>query len=107
MNLTVTHDQHHACREGDVVYVKSWGNAGMYDNDQFQADDFQKHSDWMVTSQHLRNDDAVLMHCLPVRRNVVIADDALNDSRCVVVDQAENRMWAQLAILERLLNRSG
>ena len=45
----------------------------------------------------------ILMHCLPVRRNVVIADAALDDPRSVVIDQAENRMWAQAAVLCGLL----
>jgi N-succinyl-L-ornithine transcarbamylase len=44
-----------------------------------------------------------MMHCLPVRRNVVIADEALDDPRSVVVDQAENRLWAQVAVLSMLL----
>ena len=43
------------------------------------------------------------MHCLPVRRNVVIADAALDNPRCVVVDEAENRLWAQAAVLCQLL----
>jgi hypothetical protein len=43
------------------------------------------------------------MHCLPVRRNVVVADEVLDGPRSVVVQQARNRMWAQMAVLHRLL----
>ncbi len=100
--LTVTHDQAAACAGADVVYVKSWGSAALYGRPEAQAESFQKHADWLVRRRHLGS-HALLMHCLPVRRNVVIADDALEDPRCIVVDQAENRMWAQAAILARLL----
>lgn len=104
-SLEVTTDQRGACRSGDVVYVKSWGSAGLYGRAEEQAESFRRHADWMVTPAHLAA-DAILMHCLPVRRNVVIADAALDDPRCVVVDQAENRMWAQAAILQDLLAAS-
>lgn len=100
--LTVTHEQRTACREADVVYVKSWGAAGLYGDAAAQAASFAEHAGWMVTPAHLGS-RAILMHCLPVRRNVVISDEALDDPRSVVVDQAENRLWAQAAILSRLL----
>ncbi len=44
------------------------------------------------------------MHCLPVRRNVVVADAVLDGPRSVVVQQARNRLWAQMAVLYRLLS---
>ena len=53
----------------------------------------------MVGRQHLHKPTTILMHCLPVRRNVVIADEALDDPRLAVVDEAENRLWAQAAVL--------
>jgi ornithine carbamoyltransferase len=43
------------------------------------------------------------MHCLPVRRNVVVRDEVLDGPRSVVVREAENRMWTQMAVLYRLL----
>ena len=46
---------------------------------------------------------ARFMHCLPVRRNVVVADAVLDSPRSVVVEQAHNRLWAQMAVLHRLL----
>jgi ornithine carbamoyltransferase len=101
-SFEITTDQRGACQAGDVVYVKSWGSAGLYGNAEEQSESFRRYADWMVTPAHLAT-DAILMHCLPVRRNLVIADAALDDPRCVVVDQAENRMWAQAAILQDLL----
>lgn len=100
--LKVTQEQVSACRDADAVYVKSWGRAALYGDPDAQRESFRRHADWMVTPAHL-GPNTLLMHCLPVRRNVVIADAALDDRRCVVVDQAENRLWAQAAVLCRLL----
>lgn len=99
----VTNDQMSACAKADVVYVKSWGSASLYGKPEAQKDDFRRYASWMVDVRHLARRETILMHCLPVRRNVVISDAALDDPRCVVVDQAENRLWAQAAILARLL----
>ena len=100
--LAVTHDQRAACADADILYVKSWGSPALYGDAERQAADFRRHADWMVTRAHL-GPRTRLMHCLPVRRNLVIADEALDDPRSIVVDQAENRLWAQAAILSRLL----
>jgi N-acetylornithine carbamoyltransferase len=99
----LTHDQMSACSGADVLYVKSWGSSALYGQPEAQMESFRQHASWMVTPRHLTRPTTILMHCLPVRRNVVIADAALDDPRCVVVDQAENRLWAQAAILSRLL----
>ncbi len=101
--LRVTHDQQTACRGADVVYAKSWGSAALYGDARAQTDSLAQYAGWMVTPAHLKP-NALLMHCLPVRRNVVIDDAALDDARSNVVDQAENRLWAQAAILQELLN---
>ena len=103
--LEVTHDQAAACQSADVVYVKSWGSSALYGDAAAQTQSFAEHANWTVTPQHLAA-NSILMHCLPVRRNVVIADAALDDPRSVVVDQAENRMWAQAAILDELVSQS-
>jgi N-acetylornithine carbamoyltransferase len=100
--FTITEDQPAACRQADAVYVKSWGSPMFYGQPDAQTADFHKHAAWMVGEQHL-GPKTILMHCLPVRRNVVIADAALDDPRSVVVDQAENRLWAQAAVLCKLL----
>jgi len=104
-DLFVTHDQRDACRRADVVYVKSWGAPPYYGKAEEQKEDFRRYANWMVDAGHLGGMEAWLMHCLPVRRNVVMTDAALNDPRCIVVDQAENRLWAQAAILIKLLTR--
>ncbi len=100
--LTITHDRRDSSRMADVVYTKSWGAASLYGRPEAQRDSFAQHKDWMVDAKLLPSREAIFMHCLPVRRNVVMTDAALDDPRCVVVDQAENRLWAQAAILEWL-----
>jgi N-acetylornithine carbamoyltransferase len=102
--FSVTHEQRDACRSADVLYVKSWGSTALYGNAEAQRASFRQHSAWMVDIGHL-GPETLLMHCLPVRRNVVISDAALDDRRSIVVDEAENRMWAQAAILSHLLRQ--
>lgn len=101
--LEVMHDQMEACARADVLYVKSWGSPRLYGQPDEQRDSFRRLAHWMVDTRHLAHRHTILMHCLPVRRNVVISDAALDDPRCVVVDQAENRMWTQAAVLCKLL----
>ena len=81
-SLTITHDQQAACREADAIYVKSWGSPALYGKPDAQAASFREHASWMVGPRHLHKPTTILMHCLPVRRNVVIADAALDDPRC-------------------------
>jgi len=104
-SFNLTHEQSAATRNADIVYVKSWGSASLYGKAEAQTESFRQNADWMVTPRHL-GADTRLMHCLPVRRNVVITDEALDAPRCIVVDQAENRLWAQAAILSKLLGKA-
>jgi N-acetylornithine carbamoyltransferase len=100
--LEITNDQRAACADADAVYVKSWGAAGLYGDRDRQSASFKQHAGWTVDTDRL-GEQTILLHCLPVRRNVVITDAALDDPRSAVLDQAENRMWTQAAVLSRLL----
>lgn len=94
----VTHDQDAALAGADFVYVKNWSSYGDYG--QVLSQD----ASWMVTAEKLaRTNDAGLLHCLPVRRNVVIDDAALDGPRSMVIEQAGNRVWAAAAVLRRLV----
>ncbi len=102
--LEITDDQRGACRGADVIYAKSWGATGLYSNAAAQQEDMRRLAGWRVRAA-LLGERALLMHCLPVRRNVEVADDALDHPRCAVVDEAENRMWVQAAVMSALVPR--
>ncbi len=101
--LTVT-DERDAVYEGvEVVYAKSWGALADYGEPEAEFTRRAKLRDWRVTEARMaRGRNAIFMHCLPVRRNVVVDDAVLDGRRSVVLDEAENRMYAQQAILEWL-----
>ncbi len=101
--LTVT-DERDAVYDGvEVVYAKSWGALADYGEPEAEVRRRAKLRDWRVTEARMaRGRNAIFMHCLPVRRNVVVDDAVLDGRRSVVLDEAENRMYAQQAILEWL-----
>ncbi len=104
-SLSVSHDQEEAFEGAHVVCAKSWGALAYYGawEAEKQLRDGLKH--WIVDRDKMaRTDDAVFMHCLPVRRNIVVTDAVLDSSASIVVQQAENRMWAQMAMLAAILS---
>lgn len=87
----------------EIVYAKSWGSLADYGDSSSDAMRRSKLRDWRVTERRMaKGRDAAFMHCLPVRRNVVVDDEVLDGGRSLVLDEAENRLYAQQAILERL-----
>ncbi len=105
-NLSVVHDQDAGMQDADVVYVKSWGAPLLYSSpDSEQKLRTTKYQNWTVDSHAMdQTSDAKVMHCLPVRRNVVITDEVLDSKNAVHIDQAENRMHVQKAWLHQLWN---
>lgn len=103
-SLAVTHDRDAALRGARVVYAKSWGARGHYGDAEAGAAAVQAHPDWIVDGAAMaRTDGAVFMHCLPVRRGVVVADEVLDSDASVVIDQAGARLDAQKATLCRAM----
>ncbi len=87
-----------------IVYAKSWGSLAAYGRPDAEKTMRDKFKDWQVTTDWMaRTEDAKFMHCLPVRRNVVVSDGVLDSDASIVVDQAENRLHAQKALLLKLL----
>ena len=87
-----------------VIYAKSWSSTAHYGDGAAEQELRRGLGDWCVDeSWFSTTTDARLMHCLPVRRNVVVADAVLDSPRSVVVRQAHNRLWAQMAVLHRML----
>jgi N-acetylornithine carbamoyltransferase len=106
-SISVTDDRDDAFRGASVVYAKAWGaTTGIEASPGGHADAIASLRHWTVKPQDMeRGNDAKFMHCLPVRRNVVVADAVLDGPWSVVLDQAANRQWAQAALLLALMGR--
>jgi len=100
-DVKVEHDQEKAFKDADFVYVKNWSSYENYG----QILDIKEN--WTVDQAKLKNsNNAKVMHCLPVRRNVVISDDVLDSENSIVIHQANNRTFAAQAVLKRILECS-
>jgi N-succinyl-L-ornithine transcarbamylase len=94
----ITHDQDTALKDADYVYVKNWSTFNdygrIYNNDP----------EWMLTNEKLAlTNNAKVMHCLPVRRNVELSDEVLDGPNSLVTREASNRVWAAQAVLSEIL----
>jgi N-succinyl-L-ornithine transcarbamylase len=99
---TILHDQQEALKGADFVYVKNWSTykdyGKIYTNDP----------EWMLTKDSWSvTNNARVMHCLPVRRNVELSDEILDGPMSVVTQQAGNRVWAAQAVLSEILQQNG
>jgi N-acetylornithine carbamoyltransferase len=104
--LHIIDDPDEALVGADAVYVKSWGSVKLFGNPREEAAQRAGLRDWRLTPDRLRSTrggKGIVMHCLPVRRNVEIDDAVLDGPNSVVVDQAENRLHAQRALLLELI----
>jgi len=96
---TVTHNQNQALKNADFVYVKNW--SAYNDYGKILSDG----KDWMVDNEKLKlTNNAGIMHCLPVRRGLELADEILDGPNSLVLKQADNRTWAAQAVLKNMLN---
>jgi N-acetylornithine carbamoyltransferase len=104
-SFTETHDRAAAMKGARVLYAKEWGSTRHYGDAQADAALRAGLASWKVDETWFTGADASahFMHCLPVRRNVAVADAVLDGPRSVVVREAYNRMPAQMAVLHRLL----
>jgi ornithine carbamoyltransferase len=102
--LAWTEDPREAVRGAGFVYTDTWTSMGQEDEQELRRKVF---ADYQVNEALLREaPEAWVMHCLPAHRGEEITGDVLDGERSIVFDQAENRLHAQKAILERLLRRS-
>lgn len=100
-----TNDPGEAMVGAQVLYAKSWASPELYGDAQAEAIRRRALAGWCV-DEHWFDEasrECRFMHCLPVRRNVVVSDAVLDSPRSVVVQEARNRMWVQMAVLHRLL----
>ncbi len=102
-------DRAEALEGAALVYAKSWGSPAFYGNADAESETRRALADWCVDEAWFEHaaPAARFFHCLPVRRNVVVADAVLDGPRSAVVHQAHQRLWAQMAVLHRLLATKG
>ena len=95
---TITHNQDEALKNADFVYVKNWSTYNDYG--KIYCND----PEWMLTNEKLKlTNNAKVMHCLPVRRNVELSDEVLDGPHSIVTQQAGNRVWAAQSVLSEIL----
>jgi len=104
-SVTETSDRATAMKGAEVLYAKEWGSPLHYGDAEADARLRAGLNDWCVGERWFTDalPDARLMHCLPVRRNVAVADEVLDGPRAVVRREALNRLVVQMAVLHRLL----
>lgn len=97
---TVTNNQQEALESADIVYVKSWASYQEYGK-------LLRDSSWLLTKEKLAaTNNAKVMHCLPVRRDVELGSDILESSTSAVIQQAANRVPAAQAVLLSLIRKN-
>ena len=103
-SVEVTHDMDAAFTGAEVIYAKSWGAKQFYGRDeQDTITRAQYRNKWIVNERRMaQTDDAIFMHCLPVRRNVIVTDGVIDSRASVVIDEAENRLHVQKAVLSKI-----
>lgn len=94
-STTINYNQEEALKDADFVYVKNWSSYNDY------AKILNKDANWMMTKAKL--DKAKFMHCLPVRRNVVVEDAVLDSDQSIVIQQANNRTYAAQIVVKQIL----
>ena len=104
-SVEVTSDLESAFAGAQVIYAKSWGSKQFYGRAEKELEErAQYRGKWIVDEAKMaRTNAALFMHCLPVRRNVIVTDGVIDSKSSVVIDQAENRLHVQKAILVGLV----
>jgi N-acetylornithine carbamoyltransferase len=98
--LEISRDFREAARGARIVYAKSWGGRSFYGRSEADVEARQQYKDWRIDGDVMRSTDrGWFMHCLPVRRNVVVTDEVLDGPRNAAIDEAENRLHVQKAVL--------
>jgi N-succinyl-L-ornithine transcarbamylase len=95
---TIEYDQNKAFQGADFIYTKNWSSYTDY------GKILSMDSNWMITKEKMAlTNEAKFMHCLPVRRNQIVADEVIDSPNSVVIEQANNRTFAAMAVLKSLL----
>ncbi|MCX6733756.1 MAG: N-acetylornithine carbamoyltransferase [Candidatus Peregrinibacteria bacterium] len=104
-SFQVMHDQMEALSGADIVCEKSWLSLEHFGDWAKEKEVRNQYADWQVTSERMAvTNNGKFMHCLPVRRNVEVSDGVLDSTNSLIIQEAENRMWAQMALLRHILS---
>ncbi|WP_394667060.1 acetylornithine carbamoyltransferase [uncultured Chryseobacterium sp.] len=98
-DVKIIHNQEEALKDADFIYVKNWSS----------FDDYAKmpevKNSWMLTNEKLENtNQAKVMHCLPVRRNVELSDEVMDGENSIIYQQAKNRIFSAQAVFSEILD---
>jgi N-succinyl-L-ornithine transcarbamylase len=100
--INVTHNQEEAFKNADFIYAKNWSSYNDYGKVLINNDK------WMINKRKMEiTNNAKFMHCLPVRRNVVVEDAVLDSNYSLVINQANNRTYAAQTILKKIILNEG
>ncbi|TDD97470.1 N-acetylornithine carbamoyltransferase [Flavobacterium cellulosilyticum] len=95
----IEYDQDKAFENADFIYAKNWSNYNEY-GQITNAD-----SNWTVTAEKMAlTNNAKFMHCLPVRRNMIVTDEVIDSENSIVIEQANNRTYSAQLVLQKILN---
>jgi N-acetylornithine carbamoyltransferase len=105
-SVTISNDIDAAFEGAEVVYAKSWGSRKFYGAPEKDIEErAQYRANWIVNETRMaRTKSGIFMHCLPVRRNVIVTDGVIDSTASVVIDEAENRLHIQKAIMRKLIH---
>lgn len=97
-NAKIEYNQDKAFEGAAFIYAKNWSSYQQY------GQILSKDRHWTVSSEKMKlTDNAHFMHCLPVRRNVVVNDDVIDSPNSIVIPLAANRLWAAQTVLKKIL----
>jgi len=97
-DVKVEYDQKKAFEGADFIYAKNWSSYNNY------GEILSKDLDWCVSKRQMDvTNNAKFMHCLPVRRNMIVSDDVIESENSIVVEQAANRVVSAQAVLKVML----
>ena len=103
-SVRIARDQREACSGAHIIYAKSWGSKHYYGRGDEDIQLRQGYKHWRIDEDIMASTDkGWFMHCLPVRRNVVVTDGVLDGPRNAAIDEAENRLHVQKAVLASIL----
>ena len=105
-SLEISHDIEKAYQGADMVYAKSWGALPYYGQPEQEWELRRKYRHFMVDEEKMAlTNGGYFSHCLPLRRNIKASDGVMDADYCLALDEAENRLHVQKAIMLRLLGQ--